>query len=104
MKEMTTWCLFIKFITEHVRNKDQAHVSAWLRNSGLRLCRHRWNQKIETIKRTNQCSAAFHHKENRLVVTIQVVKIGVLESARRFRDELQRRLNLALVTSVATKE
>ena len=42
--------------------------------------------------------------KNRLVVTIQVVKIGVLESARRFRDELQRRLNLALVTSVATKE
>lgn len=99
MKEMSR-CLFIKFITEHVLNKDQAHMSALLRNSGLRLCGHRRNQKWkaptdETIL-SSILSSIFPNSHR------SSCKKWGLESAVRFRDELEE--DLAKVTSLGTEE
>ena len=99
MKEISR-CLFIKFITEHVLNKDQAHMSALLRNSGLRLCGHRRNQKWkaptdETIL-SSILSSIFPNSHR------SSCKKWGLESAVRFRDELEE--DLAKVTSLGTEE
>ena len=87
-------------LLNNVLNKDQAHMSALLRNSGLRLCGHRRNQKWkaptdETIL-SSILSSIFPNSHR------SSCKKWGLESAVRFRDELEE--DLAKVTSLGTEE